>query len=47
MDKADLAQATSKDDYNLEAAPQNLNDTTRVGTRPTFLGRTHKCVSGV
>ena len=45
MDKADLAQATSKDDSDLEAALQN--DTTGVGTRPTFLGRTHMCVSGV
>jgi hypothetical protein len=45
MDKADLAQAASKDESHLEAAPQN--DTTRVGMRPTFLGRTHGCVSGI
>jgi hypothetical protein len=35
MDKADLAQATSKDESDLEAAPQN--DATRAGTRSTFL----------
>jgi hypothetical protein len=45
MDKADFAQATSKDESDLEAATQN--DATRVGTRPTFLGRTHGCVSGI
>jgi hypothetical protein len=45
MDKADLAQATSKDESDLEAAPQN--DATRVGTRATFLGRTHGCVSSI
>ena len=45
MDKADLARATSKDESNVETAPQN--DATRAGTRPTFLGRTHQCVSGV
>jgi hypothetical protein len=45
MDKADLAQATSKDESELEAAPQN--DATGAGTRPTFLGRTHGCVSGI
>jgi hypothetical protein len=45
MTKTDLAQVTSKDESNLEAAPQN--DTTRVGTRPTFLGRTHRCVYGI
>jgi len=44
MDKADLAQVTSKDESDLEAAPQN--DTTKAGTRPTFIGRTHQCVSG-
>jgi hypothetical protein len=42
MDKADLAQATSKDESDLEEAPQN--DATRAGTRPTFLGR---CVSSI
>jgi hypothetical protein len=47
MDKTDLAQVTSKDESNLEAAPQNDSDTARVGTRPTFLGRTHQCVSGI
>lgn len=36
MDKAELAQVTSKDESELEADPQN-----EVGTRPTFLGRTH------
>jgi hypothetical protein len=45
MDKADLAQATSKDESDLEAAPQN--DDTRAGTRLTFLSRTHQCVSGI
>jgi hypothetical protein len=45
MDKANLAQATSKDEFNVETAPQI--DATRAGTRPTFLGRTHQCVSGV
>jgi hypothetical protein len=45
MDKADLAQPTSKDESDLEAVPQN--DATGVGTRPTFLGRTHWCVSGI
>lgn len=48
MDKADLAQATeatSKDESDLEPAPQN--DATRVGTRPTFLSWTHGCVSGI
>ena len=45
MDKADLAQATSKDESDLEATAQN--DATREGTRPTFLGRTHRCVSGI
>jgi hypothetical protein len=45
MDKADLAQATSKDESDLEAAPQNEN--TEAGTRPTFLGQTHQCVSGI
>ena len=43
--KADLAQATSKDESSVEAAPQN--DATRAGFRPTFLGWTHQCVSGV
>jgi hypothetical protein len=45
MDKADLAQATSKDESDLEASPQN--DTTEAGTRLTFLGRTHQCVTRV
>jgi hypothetical protein len=45
MDEADLAQATSKDESDLEAVPQN--DATGVGTRPTFLGRTQQCVSGI
>ena len=45
MDKADLAQTTSKDGSDLEAAPQN--DATKAGTRTTFLGRTHGCVSGI
>jgi hypothetical protein len=45
MDKTDLARATSKDESNVKIAPQN--DATRAGTRPTFLGRTHQCVSGV
>jgi len=45
MDNVDLAQATSKDESDLEAAPQS--DATRAGTRPTFLGRTHGCVSGI
>jgi hypothetical protein len=45
MDKADLAQATSKDEYDLEAVPQN--DATTVARRPTFLGRTHQYISGV
>lgn len=45
MDEADLAQATSKDESDLEAAPQN--DVTGVRTRPTFLGQTQKCVSGI
>ena len=40
MDKADLAQPT-----DLEAVPQN--DATRVATHPTFLDRTHQCVSGM
>ena len=42
MDKSDLARATSKNESNVEGAPKN--DTTNVGTRPTFLGRTHQCV---
>lgn len=33
MDKTELAQVTSKDESELEAAPQE--------TRPSFLGRTH------
>jgi len=45
MDKADLAQAASKDESDLEAAPQN--DATGATTRPTLLGRTHGCVSGI
>jgi hypothetical protein len=45
MDKADLAQATSKDESDLEAAPQN--DATRAGTRATFLGQTHGYVSSI
>jgi hypothetical protein len=45
MDKADLAQATSKDEPDLEAAPKN--GATTAGTRPTFLGRTHGCVSSI
>jgi hypothetical protein len=45
MDKADLAHATSKDGSDLEEAPQN--DVTRAGARPTFLGRTHGCVSSI
>jgi hypothetical protein len=45
MDKADPAQTTSKDESYLEAAPKY--DATRVGTPPTFFGRTHQCVSGV
>ena len=45
MDKADLAQATSKDESDLEAVPQN--DAARAETRPTFLGRTHGCVSAI
>ena len=45
MDKADLAQVPSKDESGLEAVPQN--DTTNAGTRPTFLGRAHQCVSGI
>jgi hypothetical protein len=45
MDKADLTQATSKDESDLEAVPQN--DATRAGTRPTFLDRTHGCVSAI
>lgn len=39
MDKADLAQAASKDESDLEAAPPN--DATTAGTRTTFLGQTH------
>lgn len=45
MDEADLAQVTSKDESDLEAAPQN--DATGVGTRPTFLGQTQQYVSGI
>ena len=45
MDKADLARATSKEESNVETASQS--DATRAGTRPTFLGRTHQCVSGL
>ena len=45
MDKADLAQVASKDESDLEAAPQN--DATGATTRPTLLGRTHGCVSGI
>jgi ABC-type multidrug transport system fused ATPase/permease subunit len=47
MDKTDLAQVTSKDESNLEAALQNDSDTARVGTRPTFLGRTHQFIKGL
>jgi hypothetical protein len=43
MVKADLALATSKDASDLEADHQN--DATRAEMRPTFLGRTHGCVS--
>ncbi|KAI0268425.1 ABC transporter [Russula aff. rugulosa BPL654] len=43
--KADLAQATSKDESSVEAAPQD--DATRAGTRPTFLGRTHQFIKGL
>lgn len=45
MDKADLAQTASKDELDVEADPQN--DATRAEMRPTFLGRTHGCVSGI
>jgi hypothetical protein len=45
MDKADLPQGTSKDESDLEATSQN--DTTGAKTRPSFLGRTHECVSGI
>ena len=42
MDEADLAQATSKDESDLEAVTKN--DAARVGMHRTFLGR---CVSGI
>ncbi len=45
MDKADLAQPTSKDESDIEEPPQN--GATRAGTRPTFLGRIYGCVSGI
>ena len=43
MDKADVAP--SKDESDHEAAYQN--DTTEAGMRPTFVGRTHQCVSDI
>ena len=45
MVKADLAQATSKDESDLEADPQN--DATGAKIRPTFFGRTNGCVTGI
>ena len=45
MDKADLAQATSKDESDLEAAPQN--DATGAGARTTFLGQAHGYVFSI
>jgi hypothetical protein len=45
MDKADLAQATSKDESDLEAAPQS--DATTAGTRATFLGQIHGYVFSI
>lgn len=42
---ADLAQATSKDETNLEADPQN--GATREEMRLGLLGRTHGYVSGI
>ena len=43
MDKADVAQP--EDDSDNEAAYQN--DTNEAGTCPTFLDRTHQCVSNI
>ena len=45
MDMADIAQATSKDKSNFEAASQT--DSTKTGSRPTFIGRTHRCAFGI
>lgn len=45
MDKADLSQPTTKDESDHEAASKI--DATIAETRPTFLGRTHGCVSGI
>ena len=45
MRKADIAQTTSRDESDFEAALRS--DFIKAGTRPTFLGRsrTHQCVS--
>lgn len=41
----DFSQAAFEDGSDFEEAP--LTDTTRARTHPTFLGRTHRCVSGI
>ena len=49
MVEADSVQTTSNNEAEfeavLEAGPPN--DTTKAGMPPTFLGRTHRFVSGV
>jgi hypothetical protein len=47
MNKADLAQATSKKGSEFEALFETdpSNYTTKAGTRPTSSDRTHQCVS--
>ena len=48
MDKADLEKVPSKgESEHEETFPVAQIDSTVTGTRPTFLGRAHGCVSGI
>jgi uncharacterized protein YjbI with pentapeptide repeats len=44
FEEADFEEADFED-AEFEEAP--LIGNTKAGTRPTFLGRTHQCVSGI